>query len=88
MNMCWLHYRYVSVLYFLDTLISLADEIQGMPPCNNEEGYEKINGIIRSINLCSRRIKLIVIMGKPKMRNKVSKAFITGVLGSKVLSIT
>ena len=88
MNMCWLHYRYVSVLYFLDTLISLADEIQGMPPCNNEEGYEKINGIIRSNNLCSRQFNHIVIMGKPKMRNKVSKAFITGVLGSKVLSIT
>ena len=79
MNMCWLHYRYVSVLYFLDTLISLADEIQSTPPSNNEEGYEKINGIIRSNNLCSRRIKHIVITGKPKMRNKVSCAFIIGV---------
>ena len=79
MNMCWLHYKYVSVLYFLDTLISMTDKLQSMPPSNNDEGYEKINGIIRSINLCSRRIKHIVIMGKPKMRNKFSKAFITGV---------
>ena len=79
MNMCWLHYKYVSVLYFLDTLISLTDKIQSMPPSNNEEGYEKINGIIRSNNLCSSQIKHIVIAGKPKMRNKVNNAFITGV---------
>ena len=62
----------VDILCFLDTLISLADEIQMMHPSNN--GYEKVNKIIRSTNLCIRRIKHVVITGN----HKIPKAFTTG----------
>ena len=79
MNMCRLHQK-LAYYIFLDTSISLADKIQMMHPSNNEEGSEMVNGIIRSTNLCRRRIKHIVKTGNPKMKNTLSKAVTTGIV--------